>query len=262
MLIIIITLLLISFLFAPLGCVTIWKKYAYFTDGLAHAAVLAGVLSAMNILPIYISGMLVSVFFAFLIFFYNSNKILGGNLAIAIASSTTLAIALMMSARDNSAINISNLLIGDILSADINDIIILIILNITAIIFLLFFFKDLIFIILNHDLALLSGVRVKKIELFFLLFLSLSLFFVIKIIGALLASAMLLIPAITARFIAKTPLNMIIFAFFFSILASICAVALAFYADLMLAPLIVLIEAITYFMLFIFSKYAPNFKKA
>ena len=47
---------LIGLIFAPLGCLVLWKRYVYFGDGLAHASMLAAVLSVIAGIPILYAG--------------------------------------------------------------------------------------------------------------------------------------------------------------------------------------------------------------
>jgi len=51
----------IGLIFAPLGCLVLWKRYVYFGDGLAHASMFAGIVSVMSGLPIFYADCLVAV---------------------------------------------------------------------------------------------------------------------------------------------------------------------------------------------------------
>ena len=68
MLIIISVSILISLIFAPLGCIALWKRYTYFSDGLAHASLLGGTISVVSGTPIIYSGSLISLIFAITVF--------------------------------------------------------------------------------------------------------------------------------------------------------------------------------------------------
>ena len=71
MILIITIITLISLIFAPLGCISLWKKYTYFGDGLAHASLLAGTMSLIVQLPIFYSGSIFIIFYIPYLFFWD-----------------------------------------------------------------------------------------------------------------------------------------------------------------------------------------------
>ncbi|EOB10653.1 3-demethylubiquinone-9 3-methyltransferase [Rickettsia prowazekii str. GvF12] len=69
MTLIILALILISCIFAPLGCIALWKRYIYFGDGLAHSSFLAASISIIAHFPLIYSGIIVAILFHFSCFF-------------------------------------------------------------------------------------------------------------------------------------------------------------------------------------------------
>ena len=84
--------ILVGLIFAPLGCLVLWKRYVYFGDGLAHASMLAGIISLMLGIPIFYAGMLSTGIFAFTIFKLKNNS--GNNAAIGLVTSMMIASSL------------------------------------------------------------------------------------------------------------------------------------------------------------------------
>jgi zinc transport system permease protein len=250
MLTIILSSILIGLIFAPLGCLVLWKRYVYFGDGLAHATMLAGIISAMAGLPLFLSGVLTTLFFAFAVFKLKSGS--DNNAAIGITSSIMISVALIISAIFPGKFNITALLFGDIISANNSDLITLIFLCFVVLVFFLLTHRQLFLTILSHDIAGTRGIRVQLLEFIFLAILAVSILSTIKIVGALLVTSIILIPAMTARIVATSPLLMIGYAIIFSLIMNFSGILISFYADIPFAPIIIISGGIVYlFVLFI-----------
>lgn len=238
---------LIGFIFAPLGCVVLWKRYVYFGDGLAHASMLAVILSIMLEIPIFYAAIINTAFFTLLIFRFKNKS--GSNAVIGLASSCMLSLALICSYIYELQFNLQGLLFGDIVSATINDALILIFILLLICIFFVVFYHDLLTMIISKDLAHSRGVRVKLLELLFLSILSFAVLITIKMVGALLVTSTILIPAMISRIISSSPLSMIITAIFCAQLMNSLGVMLSFYFDMPFAPIIILSGGVIYFIL-------------
>ncbi|KJV92123.1 metal ABC transporter permease [Rickettsia bellii] len=245
MVLIILALILISCIFAPIGCIALWKRYVYFGDGLAHSSFLAVSISIIAHFPLIYSGLIVAILFSIFVFIFQNNS--EKNAVINLISSSMLAIALIIINYFSSAQNnIVNLLFGDILSVAFDDLIVLAIMLIAIICFIAYFYNKILLIIINKDIAVIKGVKVNIIELLFLLILSVSVFSAIKIVGVLMVTAVLLIPAMIARFMVGSPAMMIIISIFISLFINFCAATASFYFDLPLTPLVIIIGSLIY----------------
>jgi zinc transport system permease protein len=252
MIVIFIISALIGLIFAPLGCLVLWKRYVYFGDGLAHASMLAAVISVIAGVPILYAGIINTLLFVIIVFKLKSES--GNNAAIGLTSSIMISIALILSYIFPGYFNFTSLLFGDIISTDVNDALILCAILAIVIIFFVSFYRNLILIILSKDLAHSRGVRVKMLEFLFLSILSFAVLATIKIVGVLLVTSIILIPAMVASLISSSPLKMIVIAIFVAQLMNLCGIILSFYADMPLAPIIILCGGLLYVILFTVSK--------
>ncbi len=252
MTLIILTVLFISLIFAPLGCVSLWKKYVYFSDGLSHASLLAGSISILVHLPIVYSGLIVAIIFATLVFILKNSS--SDTSVVILVSSFMLSLALIISYTHPLQVKITNLLFGDILSSCLSDILTLSIILVFTIFFVWYFFSQIILIVINRDIAQIKGVKVKTIELAFLLLLSLSVFLTTKIVGALLVTSILLIPAMTARIISRNPVQMIINAVIIALVVDFLGLVMSLYLDIPLTPIITVINTIVYCLIYVISR--------
>ena len=243
---------LIGLIFAPLGCLVLWKRYVYFGDGLAHASMLAAVISVLLGIPVFYAGIINTAIFAFVVFKLKNKS--GNNAAIGLTSSVMISLALILSYIFPGKFNFTSLLFGDIVIASSKDTITLSILLLFVVIFFLSFYKKIILLIISKDVASSRGINVGLIEFIFLSLLSFSVLATIKIVGALLVTSIILIPAMSARIISTSPLMMIILSIFFAQIMNISGIALSFYADLPFAPIIILCGGGIFIMISIYNK--------
>ncbi len=243
---------LIGLIFAPLGCLVLWKRYVYFGDGLAHASMLAAVISVLLGTPIFYAGIINTALFALIVF--KLKKKSGNNAAIGLTSSIMISLALVLSYIFPGEFNFTSLLFGDIVIANSEDITTLSFLLLAVILFFLALYNKLILMILSKDVASSRGIRVEILELIFLSILSFSVLATIKIVGTLLVTSIILIPAMIARIVSTSPYMMIILAIIFAQIMNISGIALSFYADLPFAPIIILCGGGIYISVSIYSK--------
>jgi len=243
---------LISLVFAPLGCLVLWKRYVYFGDGLAHASMLAAVISVIAGIPILYAGIVNTLLFAIIVFKLKGTS--GNNAAIGLASSVMISLALILSYIFPGHFNFTSLLFGDIIATNIDDALILCIILAIVIIFFASTYRNLLLIILSKDIAYSRGIKVNILEFLFLSILSFAVLAAIKIVGALLVTSIILIPAMIARLLSRSPLSMVITAILTAQLMNLCGIILSFYADMPLAPIIILCGGVLYAICFILNK--------
>lgn len=243
---------LIGLIFAPLGCLVLWKRYVYFGDGLAHASMLAAVISVLLGIPVFYAGVINTALFVFVVFKLKNKS--GNSAAIGLTSSLMISLALILSYIFPGKFNFTSLLFGDIVIASSKDIITLSILLLLVTIFFLSFYKKMILVIISKDVASSRGINVSIIEFIFLSLLSFSVLATIKIVGALLVTSIILIPAMSARIISTSPLMMIALSIVFAQIMNISGITLSFHADLPFAPIIILCGGGIFIIISIYNK--------
>ena len=251
MLVIIAATIILSFLFAPMGCVLLWQRQAYFADGLAHACLLASSISIARNLPIIITSPIIAIIFVLLLFLTNNQQ---NNAAINLVSSLLLSAGIIIASTFPMKVNLNTLLLGDILSISNDDIAILSCLAFLSSFVLWKKLDDIVLFSLSPDLALVRGIKTKKLEITLLVILAIILSISMKIIGALLASAMLILPAFTAQSFARNPVTMIIYSTLLASICSIIGVLWSFYYDVPTGPAIIFSYGVLHFVLILGRK--------
>ncbi len=237
MILVILSLILISANLAPLGCITIWKKYVYIADGLAHASIITIILSLILGINIIFTSFIMSCLFAlFMINFRNTSD---SNALIGFASSLSLALALLISSYYPEQNLLSQILFGDLIFINYVDLLVLFCIFLLNVSFNLYNFRSLLLVIINPDIAKCKGINVKFLEFTYLFLTAFIIQISLQIVGALLVTAITIVPALIAQIISSSPLQMIKRSVVISIIISICGMALSILLDLALAPLII-----------------------
>ena len=241
----------------PLGSVVVWRRMAYFGDTLAHAALL-GVALAVAADQLPMAGVsIIGVLIAVVLFWLEKQRDLSTDTLLGILSHSALALGLIVLSVIQSQgfnINLMSYLFGDLLAVDRSD---LVLMYGSVVVILLVFsqiLSPLISMSVNEELARVDGVAVEKIRFVFMILLALVIAIALKVVGILLITALLIIPAATARLFSKSPKQMVLM----SVLMAIVAVVLGLYSslnwDFPTGPAIVVSSSLLFFLSRIFSR--------
>lgn len=111
--------------------------------------------------------------------------------------------------------------------------------------------QELVLLTFSEELALAQGINKTKINLIFLLMISLAIALGIKISGALLVGSFLVIPPLAANLLAKNFNQLLIISSVFGIISAILGILLSFNHDP--GPIIVIVQGILFTLIFIFK---------
>ena len=219
----------IAIVTGPLGCLVIWRRLSYFGDTLSHSALLGVTLAYAFSINISLSVFIISGIVALTLLSLQKRTKLAGDSLLGLLAHSTLAIGLVLIGFLSSIrFDLMGLLFGDILAVTVEDIFIvwfggLIILGI-----LFYIWKSIFAATVNYDLAAAEGMKPDLSNFIFTLLLAGVIAISIKMIGALLITGLLLIPAATARSLSNNPFQMVII----SILVGIISVILGLFSSL------------------------------
>ncbi|MBB3566503.1 zinc ABC transporter permease subunit ZnuB [Rhizobium sp. BK491] len=206
----------------PLGCFIIWRRMAYFGDTISHSALLGVALSLLFQLNVTLSVFAVAALVSILLLFLQRRQALSADALLGILSHATLAIGLVIVAFMSWVrIDLIAFLFGDILAVTQSDIAVIWGGGIFVLAAIAWLWRPLLASTVNPELAEAEGLRPERARLFFMLLMAVVIAIAMKIVGILLITALLIIPAATARRFAATPETMAIFA---SLLGAIAVV--------------------------------------
>ena len=219
----------IAIIAGPLGCLVIWRRLSYFGDTLSHSALLGVTLAYAFSTNITLSVFIISSVVAILLINLQKRTKLAGDSLLGLLAHSTLAIGLVLIGFLSSIrFDLMGLLFGDILAVTIEDIALVWIGGILILGILYFIWKSLFSATVNYDLAAAEGMRPEISNFIFTLLLAAVIALSIKMIGALLITGLLLIPAAIARNLSNSPKQMIII----SVLAGIASVVIGLFTSL------------------------------
>ncbi|MDK4701371.1 zinc ABC transporter permease subunit ZnuB [Rhizobium sp. CNPSo 4062] len=206
----------------PLGCFIIWRRMAYFGDTISHSALLGVALSLLFQLNLTLSVFAVAALVSILLLFLQRRQALSADALLGILSHATLAIGLVIVAFMSWVrIDLIAFLFGDILAVSQSDIAVIWGGGILVLAAIAWLWRPLLASTVNPELAEAEGLRPERARLFFMLLMAVVIAIAMKIVGILLITALLIIPAATARRYAATPETMAVFA---SLLGAIAVV--------------------------------------
>jgi zinc transport system permease protein len=250
-----ITGIILAVVLAYLGVLVILRKMSFFADGIAHAS-LAGV--AIGVLASFyplVSAIAFSLLMGLLIYYLEEKSKLSSDTIIGIIFSSGLALgAMLMSFKSGYHPELISFLFGNILAITWLDLIIISAVGLIIILFVKFYYKKLVLISLNEDLAQAQGIRSKRLKLVFYLSLSVAVVLAIKVLGLILASALLIIPVATAKSFAKSLQHLNFLAIFIAIVTVFLGLLVSYYFDLSTGPTIVLLGSVFFFLSLLFKK--------
>ncbi len=199
----------IALVAGPLGCFIVWRRMAYFGETLAHSGLLGvGVGLTLGVsLTLGAAGAALAV--ALLLMVLKRQRQLATDTLLGILSHLSLALGLItVGLATGTSGDHMDLLFGDVLSVSSSDVLIVWIGAGAVIVMLAFLWRDLIAISVHEDLSRAEGVKVNRVELGFILLIALMTAIAMKIVGLMLITAMLVIPAAAARRLSSTPERM------------------------------------------------------
>lgn len=249
--------LLIALTAAPLGVFMVWQKQSYFGATLAHSALLGVSFGLFISLNLTASVILVSIVIALAIHLMSEKTALSMDTLLGILAHSSLALGLvLLSLQETVQIDMMSYLFGDILSIDQTDLLFISGLGILVVVFFLFYWQDLLNITLNSELAQIENVPVKRIRLYYTLLLALMIAIAMKVVGVLLITSLLIIPAATARKFAHSPEKMLWVSLLIGALSIVAGLICSFLFDLPTGPSIVLVSSL-FFLLSLFKTRQP-----
>jgi zinc transport system permease protein len=240
-----------------IGCFVVWRNMAYFADSLAHSSLLGIALGLVLGIDLQIAVLIIATIFALSLMVLEHQKIFAFDSLLGVLSYGFLALAVVILYMLNLDVDLHSYLFGDILAISINDIYLIYAMLLLIAVFVLYNWNALVLMTISEEIAKAEGIRVVAFKLIFMLLLALFVALATQLVGALLIGAMLIIPVVTSRIIAKSMHSMMIVSIVLNIGIFISGTLLSIYFDSPTGPSIVVVSA-ALFVLFLLVK---NIKK-
>ena len=213
----------------PVGCFIVWRKMAYFGDSLAHTALLGVALGFAFGIDLRLGTLAACIGLALVLLLLQRQRKLPTDTLLGVLSHTALSVGIIaVSLMETLQVDLMGYLLGDILAISDTDLLWIYTGGAAALCALAWIWRDLIAITVHEELASAEGVPTFGVQLTFMLLIAFVIAIAMKLIGILLITSMLIIPAAVARRFSRTPEQMAVLA----ILAGVTAVVIGLWASL------------------------------
>jgi len=240
---------------APLGCFVVWRRMAYFGEATAHAAILGVAMALALDISIFAGALFVALIMAWI-----ATQLSGRGYAmdtvLGVLAHSSLAVGLVVvSFLSGIRIDLMAYLFGDILAVSRFDIAIIWGGALLVIALISWRWAPLLITTLNEELAYARGLNPNREKLILTLSLGVTVAVAIKVVGALLIVAMLVIPAAASRNLARTPETMVMIAGIIGAISALVGLKAAYIFDTPAGPSIVCVASVFFVTLSVIAAF-------
>jgi zinc transport system permease protein len=245
-------IIIIAPLMGILGTMAVNNKMAFFSDALGHSAftgIALGVL--LGIKNELISLIAFGVFIALIITRVKNRGNTSSDTVISVFSSGSVALGLLVLSYGGSFSKYNSYLVGDVLSITKGEILTLFITLICVVVIWAFMYNKLLVISVNRELAASRGIKTSLYENIFVIVVAVVVMLSIKWVGILLINSLLILPAASARNLAKNSRQYLAISVAISLVGAVSGLLVSFYADTSAGATIVTILTVVFFITYI-----------
>lgn len=221
--------LMVALVAGVLGCFVVWRRMAYFGDSLAHSALLGialGLALGVGVTP---GVVVICALFAGLLVWLQQKKLLATDTLLGILAHSALSLGMVaVSVLNLPAIDLQSFLFGDILTVQKQELWGIVAGGVLVLVVLIWQWPSLVLMTIHEDLARAEGVKTLLQQMVLMALMTVVVAVSLRVVGILLMTSLLIIPAATARQCARSPEAMALGA----VLVGMLAVVLGLYASL------------------------------
>ena len=243
----------------PLGALVVWQRMAYFGDALAHASLLGIALSLFFAVNVTFGVLAVALMVAILLGTLQAHSWFSNDTLLGILAHTGLALGLMsFSLLPGTRIDLMSYLYGDILAVTWLEVGVIYAGGLLVLGILSLMWSKVLRYVIHPDLAKVEGVNIRQVRWLFVILLAFVVAIGIKIVGVLLMTALLIIPAAAARVLARSPESLAVLASLLGILGVFLGMQISLHVDVPTGPAIVAVLALTFVGMLALKKNKAN----
>lgn len=229
---------------APLGCFVVWRRMAYFGEAVAQAALIGVALGLVLSLDLTASVLFITLAVSGLLLLLGRQQVVPFDSLLGLIAHAALAAGVIAASLVRGPqVDLVGFLFGDIFAINAADLRWIYIGGAAALAAMLWIWRPLLAIAVHEDMAAAEGAPADRVKLVFVIVLALVVAISIKIVGALLTIAFLIMPAAAARPLAETPEQMAVYAALIGMSAVAAGLFLSLAFDTPGGPSIVLVLA-------------------
>jgi zinc transport system permease protein len=230
---------------APLGCVVVWRRMAYFGETVAQASLIGIGLGLLLQVDLTASALAAALLTAGGLILLSRQRMLPLDTILGLTAHAALAAGVIATtlARGPS-VDLMGYLFGDIFAVTAGDLVWVAVGGVVVLGTVLWAWDPLLATATHEELAAAEGFEPERVKALFVVVLALTIAVAMKIVGVLLAIAFLIMPPAAARPLASTPEQMALFAALIAALSVAAGLALSIEFDAPGGPSIVVMMAL------------------
>ncbi len=233
----------------PLGCLMVWRRMAFFGDTLSHGALLGVALGVLLSIHPVLAVALSSCLIALGLYALQSRRDLAADTLLSVLAHTALAFGILaVSMIEGVRPNMTALLFGDILFVTWTDALVIALGSAGLLVVIALTWRGLLNATVQEDLAQLEGVRTAAVRLLLMIMMALTVAFAMRIVGLLLVTALLIVPAAAARRWARDPEPMAMLAAVIGVMSVIGGITASWLFDIPAGPAMVVVAAVFFLL--------------
>lgn len=234
----------------PLGSFVVWRRMAYFGDTLAHSALLGVSIGFLLDINMNLAVIFCCVGLALALVAMQRQRMVATDTLLGIMAHSALSLGLVAVALLDIRVDLMSYLFGDLLAVGREDLYWIYGGGLLVLILLKLLWQPLLAITINEELAQVEGVNVALTRLILMLLIAVVIAIAMKIVGLLLITSLLIIPAASARRLARTPEQMAFGAALVGGLSVAGGLALSWHLDTPAGPSVVVIALLIFILLY------------
>lgn len=246
--------ILVTPVFALLGCLVINCQMSFFSDAIGHAS-LAGI--AVGTLAGLTNPLWAMIIFSFLltilVVIFKRYSQTATDTIIGLLMSFSVALGIVILSKYGGFNKYSKFLIGDILTVSPSEIFMLACVLVAVLATWFVFFNRIFLVSLNRSLAMSRGIQIWRIEFLFTLLVAIVVTISIQWVGLLVINSLLILPAAASKNISRNIAQYTLFAVMFSIISGVSGLIISYYVGTATGATIVL-AAMGFFVLSFFIR--------
>ena len=235
------------------GCFVVWRRLSYYGESIAHSSLLGAGIGILLGIGINFGVVFVCLIFGILFLWLQQSKSLSSDTLLGVIAHFALAIGIIVISFNKIKIDLHAFLFGDILTVSSSDILGMYIGVIIVITLILSNWSSLVLATIDEDLAKSEGINPLYVNVLLTTIMTIVVALSLQIIGLLLITAMLIIPAATARRLTNSPESMVVVSTTIGIFSVIFGIYLSVELDLPSGPSIVVVGSILFFLSHMFG---------
>ena len=239
----------------PLGSFVVWRRMAYFGDTLSHAALLGVALGFLLDISPAIAVTVGCLLLAVILVTLQQRQPLASDTLLGILAPSTLSLGLVvLSFMHEVRIDLMAYLFGDLLAISPTDLMWIVGGSTAVLALLVALWRPLLAITAHEELATVEGLPVAALRMTLMLLIAVVIAVAMKIVGVLLITSLLIIPAAAAQRHARSPEQMALGASVLGMMAVCGGLALSWFKDTPAGPSIVVCAAALFLLSFVLPR--------